>query len=282
MATYAIGDIQGCYQQLRQLLKAIDFNDARDTLWLVGDLVNRGPHSREVVQYLMDLAQPPIITLGNHDLHMLAVYLGAVEPSSKDTFYDLLEACDSDVLCRWLGKQKLFHRDSDLGFVMTHAGINPHWDLALAEALAAEVESLISTQDLHLYRTMYGDKPSLWRDDLSGEARYRVIINFFTRMRYCTQDGALALQCKGAPSRAPQALIPWFELKQPWHKKYSLVFGHWAALQGQCQAPKIYALDTGCVWGGRLSALRLEDKRMFSVPGWKKNQIINEVNNESR
>lgn len=269
MSDYAIGDVQGCYEPLQRLLQAIDFNDRSDRLWFVGDLVNRGPESLSVLRFIKNLPLAPRIALGNHDLHLLArIFVESPRRNSDDSLHEIIEASDSDELGHWLRQQAMMHYDEQLNIVLCHAGIAPVWDLAQAVAYAKELEQVLAGDDYRNYLTeMYGNEPNYWSDDLSGMARLRVITNYFTRMRFCDEQGRLALGYKGTIAKAPSDLVPWFALPGRKPIEADIVFGHWAALEGQCSEPGIYAIDTGCLWGGSLTALRLQDRQLFSVPG---------------
>lgn len=265
MATYAIGDIQGCYQSFRQLLKEIQFDPLSDRLWLAGDMINRGPDSLATMQFLLEHQQQIQCVLGNHDLHFLAVAYECREKNPKDTFDDILNSNLKDEIVSWLTKQPLVHFDSALQTLMVHAGLPFQWSKNDALKYALEVSNKIQSASCNqFYLSMYGDQPDSWKDDLQGTERLRYITNTFTRMRYCQADGRLELDEKSTPGDQNSHLYPWFELE---NKRYNgdIVFGHWASLQGQCSYPKIHALDTGCVWGGYLTALRLEDKKRFKV-----------------
>lgn len=267
MPDYAIGDVQGCYDALQRLLEAIDFNDRVDRLWFVGDLVNRGPASLAVLRFIHDLPIAPQITLGNHDLHLLCL-LFADKPwhGADDTLQDILQAPDAEELGHWLRKQKILCYSSELNVVMCHAGISPLWDLPLAMRLANELESVLAGEHFKDFlNQMYGNKPDVWSDDLQGVARLRVITNYFTRMRLCDADGRLDLHYSGGISGVPAHLYPWYEMPQRKEIDTSIVFGHWAALMGICPHPTIHAMDTGCLWGGPLTALRFQDMQRFSV-----------------
>ncbi len=271
MATYAIGDIQGCYQEFRQLLQLIDFQPQRDQLWLAGDLVNRGEGSLEVLRLVVSLGSSVRVVLGNHDLHLLAVACGLRKTKRSDTLDSILKAKDAGKLLAWLGEQPLLHHDEDLGFVMTHAGIPPAWSLAKAKALAAEVElEMRSSRQKKLLEKLFGNKPALWQADLKGYDRHRCIVNYLTRMRFCAPDSSLELETKSEASRAPAGYAPWFTYPSQVLQEARILFGHWAALEGQTGVKGIYALDTGCVWGNQLTALRLEDQEIFQVQALKR------------
>ncbi|MBU2965017.1 symmetrical bis(5'-nucleosyl)-tetraphosphatase [Amphritea sp. 2_MG-2023] len=265
MATYAIGDIQGCYDELQALLQHINFSD-NDRLWLAGDLVNRGPKSLETLRFLYRIRDRVVVTLGNHDLHLLAVYSGTIKSKRSDTFNDILQAPDADKLMKWLCSQPLLVTDEPLGFTMVHAGIPPQWSLKKAHKRAREVEAILqSTLAAEFFKRMYGNQPNCWSDDLEGFDRLRTITNYFTRMRFCDSKGQMEFSAKGSLSSQPTGFLPWFSHEGKALKKTRIVFGHWAALEGKADRANVYALDTGCVWGGKLTALRLEDQQLFSV-----------------
>jgi len=265
MAVYAIGDVQGCYDPLRRLLDLLCFDPVADTLWLVGDLINRGPHSVEVLRLLRGLGERVIAVLGNHDLTLLAVAAGHAKPKRKDTFHSILDAPDRAGLLDWLRCRPMLHHDPALGFAMVHAGLPPQWDLALAQSCAAEVEGVLRGPlcDEFLAR-MFGGEPRRWRDDLAGYDRLRFTVNALTRMRFCAEDGTLSLSGKGPPGSQGPGLLPWFAVPDRRSADLNLVFGHWAAL-GYYRAPGVFALDSGCVWGNRLTAVRLDEP---GVPAW--------------
>ncbi|WP_114418116.1 symmetrical bis(5'-nucleosyl)-tetraphosphatase [Marinospirillum perlucidum] len=266
MATYAIGDIQGCYSEFRQLLKEIKFHPQRDQLWLAGDLVNRGEGSLEVMRYVADLGDAVRVVLGNHDFHLLGVACGLRKSKRSDTLDALLKAKDAPELLAWLGQQPLLHHDPELNFVMTHAGIPPAWNLAKAKALAAEVElEMRSSRQKQLLEHLFGNQPRRWSDDLKGYERHRCIVNYLTRMRFCAPDSSLELETKSEANKAPKGFAPWFTYPSPALQETRLLFGHWAALEGHTGVAGIYALDTGCVWGNQLTALCLEDQQIFQV-----------------
>ncbi len=271
VADYAIGDVQGCYQSLLRLLDGIQFNERVDRLWFVGDLVNRGPQSLEVLRFIKNLPVMPRITLGNHDLHLLHQIFVNKGPAqgvetAGDTLQAVLQADDVETLGHWLRHCPLLYHDPALNVVMCHAGIAPAWDLAKAKQCALELESTLQGPDFEWYlANMYGNQPSVWEDSLTGIDRLRVMTNFFTRMRFCTREGHLSLRYKGRIEKAPANLVPWFLVENRQSIAADIVFGHWAALQGKCAVPRLYAIDTGCVWGGPLTALRLQDKQRFSV-----------------
>lgn len=269
MSEYAIGDIQGCFEPLLRLLDFIQFNERVDRLWFVGDLINRGPQSLEVLRFIKRLPLPARITLGNHDLHFLGKFFGDNDlKNHDDTLHDIFLSNDGEELAQWLRKQSILYHDEALNIVMCHAGIPPVWDLRQAKRYANELEQAILGPDYQNFFThMYGNEPHAWSSDLSGMARLRLITNYFTRMRFCDNQGRLVLNYKGTIAQAPPNLFPWFSVPARQKIDADIVFGHWAALQGYSPDPKIFAIDTGCLWGGSLTALRLEDRKRFSVPG---------------
>jgi bis(5'-nucleosyl)-tetraphosphatase (symmetrical) len=267
MATYAIGDIQGCFEPLRRLLQLIAFDAERDTLWSVGDLVNRGPQSLEVLRFFKSFGDKHKVVLGNHDLHLIAVAYGVREVQHGDTVQEILSAPDRDDLIEWLCQRPLLVYDDALGYVMTHAGLAPMWQLAEAKSIAKEVERVLRGDGRQAFlNNMYGNLPDRWDNQLSGVDRLRCAINYFTRMRFCYSDGRMNLTYKGGIENKPQDLTPWFDVKHRVNANVNIIFGHWAALQGKADMPNIFPLDTGCVWGESLTAMRLEDRKIFSVP----------------
>ncbi len=264
MATYAIGDVQGCFDELRALLNEIKFDPTEDRLWFAGDLVNRGQKSLEVLRFVKSLGDRAITVLGNHDLHLLAVVQGRRSPLAKDQMEAILNAPDRDELCDWLRQQPLLHRDDELGYVMLHAGLPPQWSLDDAEARAAEVEHVLrSDESAEFINHMYGNEPAQWSDELAGWARLRFITNCLTRLRFCDEQGRLELNEKGAPGSQPEGYQPWFDLRAHQHDEHPILFGHWSTL-GMRLPGNVHALDTGCVWGGRLSALRIDGEPQWS------------------
>lgn len=265
MSTYAIGDVQGCFESLQCLLEKIQFNPQQDRLWFVGDLINRGPDSLATLRFLYSLRDSIEFVLGNHDLHFLAVAHGLRKRNQSDTLNELLSAPDKQQLIDWLMQGKLIHTDEALGFTMVHAGIPPQWSLHEAQTHAREVEAFLQSRySGELLTNMYGNLPNRWKNKLIGLDRLRLITNYFTRMRFCTDEGELELESKDNISTAPQGYAPWFLHENRKTRDDNIVFGHWAALEGRVNAPNIFALDTGCVWGGELTALRLDDKVRFS------------------
>lgn len=265
MSTYAIGDIQGCLKPLQCLLEKIAFNPVNDKLWLVGDLINRGPDTLATLRFLYSMRDSLTIVLGNHDLHFLAVAYGQRKKGQHDTLDELLQAPDCSELVQWLRQQKLLHHDPLLGFTMVHAGIPPHWDLQQAQERAREVEAVLQGPQISEYlASMYGNKPNQWKNKLSGLERLRLITNYFTRMRFCNAEGDLELETKENASAAPVGYAPWFSFAGRKTNQEKIVFGHWAALEGRTNVSNVYALDTGCVWGGYLTALRLDDMQLIA------------------
>ncbi|BFM12964.1 symmetrical bis(5'-nucleosyl)-tetraphosphatase [Simiduia litorea] len=267
MATYAVGDIQGCFEPLEKLLQQVQFDPKQDRLWVAGDLVNRGPASLAVLRFIKGLGAAASVVLGNHDLHFLAVAEGIKSASKADTLAELLGAPDLPELMAWLRTLPLMHRDKSLGFAMVHAGIPPMWSLKKAEKRAREVEAVLQSGDYRRFlKAMYGNEPAGWRKGLKGMKRLRVITNYFTRMRFCDPEGRLDLNNKAAPSAVNLGYAPWFALLNRKTAEDRIVFGHWAALEGYSSHPNAFALDTGCVWGGCLTMMRLDDQQLFSTP----------------
>ncbi|MFT3756334.1 MAG: symmetrical bis(5'-nucleosyl)-tetraphosphatase [Pseudoxanthomonas sp.] len=270
MAIWAIGDLQGCYDATQRLLERIRFDPAQDTLWFCGDLVNRGGQSLETLRLVHSLRQHCVVVLGNHDLSLLAV--GARSPAEQRKVNPDLQrivlAEDRDELLDWLRLQKLAHIDRELGWMMIHAGLHPQWNEAETERLAGEVEKQLRGNDWRkLLKQMYGDKPN-WGPQLRGPDRWRAIINVLTRMRYCTQRGRIAIEEKGAPGSQPSGLYPWYEVPGHAPRDLKIVCGHWSTL-GLMIGHGVHALDTGAVWGGKLTALQLDsdELRIVQVAG---------------
>ena len=261
MATYAIGDIQGCYTALRRMLDMLCFEPARDRLWLVGDLVNRGPQSLAVLRFVKGLGARAVTVLGNHDLHLLVVAAGHVKQHKGDTLNAILRAPDRDELLDWLRRQKIMHAAGR--YAMVHAGLLPQWSIARALTLAREVEAALQSDDYgEFLRHMYGNQPAGWRDNLRGFDRLRVITNAFTRLRLCTVTGRMEFAHKGKPVDLPRGYRPWFNIPRRRNRATTVIFGHWAAL-GLYLDSNVAGLDTGCVWGRKLTALRLSDRKIF-------------------
>ena len=263
MATYAVGDIQGCYSELQQMLEQIRFDPVADKLWLVGDLVNRGPDSLQVLRLVKSLGDNAVTVLGNHDLHLLAVAEGAAELHRSDTLDEILNAPDRDELLFWLRQQRMLYTEGD--YVLVHAGLLPQWSIKQAAGLAREVESALRGADYTtFFARMYGNAPHNWEDDLGGYKRLRVITNAFTRMRICTLRGEMEFKFKGEVEKIPEGYMPWFEVPERKSREATVIFGHWSAL-GLKLLPNVIALDTGCLWGGPMTAIRLEDRQLFQV-----------------
>lgn len=264
MARYAVGDIQGCYDSLQELLRAVEFDWARDQLWCVGDLINRGPASLAVLRLLYQYRTHVRAVLGNHDLHFLAVYYGVRAPSSSDTLAELLVAPDVDQLAQWLRSLPLALADRDKQTVMVHAGIAPGWSLDDVIARSAEIERVLQGDDIvEFLAQMYGNEPRVWRDDLAGVERLRCITNYFTRMRFCTSAGELDLITKESAATTQENFAPWFHFLPEDYPR--VIFGHWAALEGKSDRANAIALDTGCVWGNSLTAINLDTLDTFSI-----------------
>ena len=272
MATYAIGDIQGCYHALMALLARIGFNEKTDRLWLVGDLINRGSGSLEVLRWCYAHQKNLTVVLGNHDLHALVVAEGIVAQHKGDTLTPLLEAPDRDVLLYWLRSQRLMCQQDN--YLMVHAGLLPQWTAAQAISYAAEVESVLHGKDyLNFLRHMYGNQPDHWSDDLTGMDRLRVITNAATRLRVCSAQGQMEFKFKGELQDIPDGYMPWFDVPTRATKEVQVIFGHWSAL-GLRQRDNIYALDTGCLWGGKLTAMNLQTKAVVQVESHPLDQPI--------
>ncbi len=269
MATYAIGDIQGCFNTLTSLLERFRFDPNADRIWLVGDLVNRGPRSLEVLRWAAGLGDRLTTVLGNHDLHLLAMAAGVREPKPRDTLCAVLEAPDREDLIGWLSHRPLVHREGP--FVMVHAGLLPSWNASEARLLAREVEGeLASKRQRRLLQSLYhrsqGSQESLvWDDTLTGISRLRVITDALTRLRTCTREGRMCLDFTGPPDAAPNGCMPWHEVPGRSSLSHTIVCGHWAAL-GLHLREGLLALDSGCVWGGSLTGVRLEDREVFQEP----------------
>lgn len=259
MSVHVVGDLQGCLTPLRQLLDRVAFDPAKDRLWLVGDLVNRGPDSLACLQFVRDLGDAAICVLGNHDLHLLAVHHGVSKPRKRDTLDGILASPDREALMDWLRSRPLMHHDADLGWTMVHAGLPPQWDLDTALTMAAEIQERLRGQDcVKLLKHMYGNDPDQWNPRLKGWRRLRFGINCFTRMRYCTEDGRLDLDFKLAPGNQPRHLMPWFSIPQRASRNLRIVVGHWSTL-GYGYTDGVLSLDTGCVWGRALTMVQLDN-----------------------
>lgn len=259
MATYAIGDVQGCFDELQALLREIAFDAAADRLWFVGDLVNRGPKSLEVLRFVRSLREHAVVVLGNHDLHLVTQHEGFERTRKDDTLQGVLEAPDRKPLVDWLRTRPLMHVEDR--YAMVHAGLLPQWSIDKARSLAREVETALSSAGYRDFLAhMYGSRPDRWEDTLAGWDRLRVIVNAMTRLRFCTPEGTMDFKAKG--ETPPPGHRPWFELRP--QGEATLVVGHWSAL-GLRRTAQLAAIDTGCVWGGFLTALRLDDGALFQV-----------------
>jgi bis(5'-nucleosyl)-tetraphosphatase (symmetrical) len=263
MATYAIGDLQGCFTSFEHLLGEIGFNATRDRLWIVGDLVNRGPQSLEALRFVKALGDRAITVLGNHDLHLLMVAEGRAKLHKGDTLDAILAAPDRSALLDWLRGLKMMHAEDE--YAMVHAGLLPAWSILQALDLGHEVEQALRGSDYRsLMAHMYGNQPDRWEDTLTGYDRLRVIINAMTRMRLCTPDGRMEFSHKGKLEDVPAGYLPWFAVPNRNSANATVICGHWSAL-GLRAEKNLLALDSGCLWGRRLSAVRLEDRRVFQV-----------------
>lgn len=261
MPTYAIGDVQGCHEELQRLIDSLRFDPAADTLWLVGDLVNRGPGSLPVLRLLKSLGEKCVAVLGNHDLHLLAVSEGHARLRPDDTLDQVLAAPDRDELLAWLRARPLLHVAG--AHTMVHAGLLPQWDIETARVRAGEIEAALRGPAYgEFLAQLYGSKPERWDDALSGADRLRVIVNAMTRLRFCTAAGRMEFVSKGGVDSAPAGYLPWFDVPGRASAGHIMVCGHWSAL-GLVVRPDLVALDTGCAWGGSLTAVRLEDGRVF-------------------
>lgn len=264
MASYAVGDVQGCHAELMALLKEIDFDPRKDHIFLLGDLVNRGPESLAVLRWAYANQRAVSVLLGNHDLHMLAVYAACEKQRRGDTFADVLQADDADMLMDWLRQQPLVRRQGR--YLMVHAGLLPCWSVADAERLSGEVSTALSGPHFGLFmRNLYGNDPCAWDESLQGWARLRLIVNAMTRIRLVDHAGRLDMAFKGELSDAPSELVAWFDAPGRHYTDCKILFGHWSAL-GLFRREDVVGLDSGCVWGRQLSALRLEDELVYQVP----------------
>ncbi len=266
MPSYLIGDVQGCYDELCALLQKIKFNPKQDKLIFAGDLVNRGPKSLEVLRLVKSFAKSAKVILGNHDLYLLAVAFGYLPLGKKDTLQQILNAPDKDELMKWLRHQRFLY--SHKKHVVTHAGIPPIWSLKKAKHLALELEFVLQTDMCfqHFMSNLFGNEPNQWNNELEGINRWRCIANYFTRMRLCNAEGRLDLNFKDELMQKPNGFDAWFNFPNPKiDSEYILIFGHWAALNGKTNNPRCINLDTGCVWGGQLSAYCIDNKEFYRV-----------------
>lgn len=262
MTRYAVGDLQGCLKPLQCLLEQVTFNPKHDQLWLVGDLINRGPDSLATLRFLYSIKDSIKVVLGNHDLHFLAIDSGATHARKTDTFEALFAAPDRQQLSDWLRQQPLFYCDPSADYVMSHAGIAPHWTIAQAQRYANEVQQVLqSDQAVEFFKHMYGNNPDNWNEQLRGWDRLRTITNYFTRMRFCGPKGELDLANKS--NQASAGFHPWFKHPARVNQQQNIIFGHWAALEGKADTAHIFALDTGCVWGNTMTLLNLETQTLL-------------------
>jgi bis(5'-nucleosyl)-tetraphosphatase (symmetrical) len=257
VSRYAIGDVQGCCDELRALLERLGFSADRDRLWLVGDLVNRGPQSLEALRFVRALGDNAIVVLGNHDLHLLAVACGCRAARRSDTLDGILQAPDRDGLLEWLASRPLAHFEA--GDLLVHAGVVPQWTVETTLAVAREVECALRHDPRNLFDHMYGDEPDHWSAELTGSDRLRFAINVLTRIRVCTREGRINLRMKGKPPAGDSPWLPWFDLQNRCTRGTRVVFGHWSAL-GLVLRDDVIGLDSGCVWGGTLTAVDLDAK----------------------
>ncbi len=263
MATYAIGDVQGCYEPLQRLLDLIQFDPSTDRLWFVGDLVNRGPDSLSVLRYIKNLRDRAVVVLGNHDLFLLAVAEQIATVRPEDTLHDVLTAPDREDLLVWLRHQRLFYREGS--FAMVHAGLLPQWSIDEAEKLAREVEvGLQSPTYQNILQALYPSKHLQWSSSLTGPTRLATILKVLTRLRACSPNGRMESSYNGHPDRIPSGYFPWFRIQDRKHRDTTIVCGHWAALGLHCE-DHLLSIDSGCVWGRQLTAVRLEDRKIFQV-----------------
>jgi bis(5'-nucleosyl)-tetraphosphatase (symmetrical) len=263
VTTYAIGDIQGCFDSFQHLLDLIRFDPARDRLWLVGDLVNRGPHSLETLRFVKSLGKAAITVLGNHDLHLVMLAEGYSKQRDDDTLDEILAAPDREELLAWLRRRPMMHVEN--GFALVHAGLLPQWTIGQAHALAGEVEKALRSKKYQEFlANMWGSEPPAWSDDLTGWPRLRVIVNAMTRMRFCSAEGVMEFKAKGEVTDAPPGYLPWFAVPRRMSADHVLVTGHWSAL-GLKIEPNLLALDSGCLWGRHLTAVRLPDRAVYQV-----------------
>ncbi|HEU5281558.1 MAG TPA: symmetrical bis(5'-nucleosyl)-tetraphosphatase [Gammaproteobacteria bacterium] len=266
MATYAIGDIQGCYTALQQLLKKIQFDKTKDKLWLTGDLVNRGAQSLEVLRFAKFLGSACEVVLGNHDLHLLAIAHGVRQANHHDTFHDVLSADDRDDLMHWLITRPLLVCDDVRRIVMTHAGMAPCWSISEAKQYAHELEqALRGAHAKDVLAHLFGNTPDVWSESLTGMERLRCIVNYLTRMRYCDAEARLNFTVKVPLAECPPDLMPWFAAPHRKDTDWKIIFGHWASLKGETHTSNVFALDTGCAWGECLTALCLETNERVAV-----------------
>ncbi|CAL4319728.1 symmetrical bis(5'-nucleosyl)-tetraphosphatase [Buchnera aphidicola] len=265
MSNYFVGDVHGCYKELKLLLEQVKFNPSKDVLWLSGDLVSRGPDSLSVLQYIFSLEKSAKIVLGNHDLNLLLIHSGLRKHTKKDNLTKLLKSSDLDELIRWLRNQPLLRVEEEKKILISHAGISPQWNIETAKKCAKECKLLLKKKNyFNILNSIRGDYPNYWKDKLTGIFRFRFSVNVLTRMRYCYLDGSLEMNSKENPSFIKKKIKPWYEIKNPAiSENYKVFFGHWSTLSGTKTPDWVIPLDTGCCWGGGLTMFRFEDKKKF-------------------
>ena len=257
MATYAVGDIQGCFTKLEQLLQIINFDKQSDQIWFVGDLVNRGPQSLETVRFVKSLGDAAVCVLGNHDIHLIACHANVQTCKPQSTLRQILDSRDADDIINWLRTQPLLHHDESLNWTMVHAGVLPQWDLALAKFCAQEVEQQLRSDNyINFLQHAYGDTPNQWSNDLNDRDRWRISLNTFTRLRFCDEQGVMDFEHKGPPGEQSPNLHAWFDVPRK-SENLRILFGHWSTL-GLKNTENLLALDTGCLWGKQLTAARID------------------------
>lgn len=267
MTVYAVGDIQGCYDSLQSLLSKVNFNPNKDQLWCVGDLVNRGTQSLETLLFLHDIRHCVKIVLGNHDLHLIACFYDHARIKKHDTIQDIICSKQGKLLIDWLRQQPLVYYDQEHHVTMVHAGIPPLWSLEDSLARSAEIEAVLQDDDkvVKFLKHMYSNDTVNWSELLTGHERRRVITNYLTRMRFCKADGTIEFNSKEGLDTAPAGFMPWFDVPNRKMQGQDILFGHWAALEGHCDEPHVYALDTGCVWGSCLTMMDVKTKQCYAV-----------------
>jgi len=280
MSTYVVGDIQGCFDELQELVEYISFNPKKDQLWFVGDLVNRGPKSLETLRWVKSLGNSAVTVLGNHDLHLLAIHAGVKEIKNSSSLFPVVQADDFDELMEWLRLQPFIKFNKQLNFAMVHAGLAPQWTLKDAMRYSKEVETVLrSNKYKDFLNNMYGDLPNQWDERLKGWNRLRTITNFMTRVRYCTNKGVMSFSDKGPPGTQSTTMKPWYELPSRKSQDTTVVFGHWSTL-GYKHKNNIIATDTGCLWGGLLTAIKIEQDNLtiYQTPCEAKKEIPKNIN----
>lgn len=268
--TYAIGDVQGCYHELRQLIRHMQYDPQQDQVCFVGDLVNRGPQSLEVLQYIYDLGEHAQVILGNHDIHLLAVAYGAQPLLKEATFKDVLDSPECNHLLAWLKNKPFIYFNPDHAVTLVHAGIPPQWSLKESQQYAQEAQTALSQNTLQFLKNIYGNQPTDWNACSAPWDRLRYIVNALTRMRFCTPEGKLNFEFIDTAESPVLGWFPWFKIATRKTQNEKIIFGHWAALKGKTDTVNAMAIDTGCVWGHRLTAIRLNDFSYFSVPAQNK------------